>query len=142
LDILKASANRNRARQEIGTMNFKRDQIEIAWEHGRTLAEADPAVWRQDACGAWIRRDQFGHEASEFGWKIENVAHGGPATNAPVLRPFHCRNGFDAANRKEHCAVRADRAGVPAGEFVRPPRNRAVHAGAGMESFTPGAPAP
>jgi hypothetical protein len=126
LDILKQSANRNGARQENGTMNFERDQIESTWEHGRTMPEVDPAVWRQDACGAWIRRDQFGREGSEFGWKIENVANGGPAT-AAVLRPFHCRNGFDAANRKPHCMIKADRAGVPSGEFAAPPRNRAVH---------------
>jgi hypothetical protein len=107
-------------------MNASVDQIESAWEHGRTVAEADPAVWRQDACGAWIRRDQFGRESSEFGWKIENLAAGAPES-APMLRPFHCRNRFDAANRKPHCMIKADRAGIPAGEFAAPPRNRAVH---------------
>lgn len=110
-------------------MNFERDQIETAWERGRTMPEADPSVWRQDACGAWIRRDQFGRNSSEFGWKIENIAGGGSAM-AAVLRPFHCRNRFDTANRRPHCAVRADRAGVPSGEFAGPPRNRAVQAGA------------
>jgi hypothetical protein len=89
------------------------------------VAEADPAEWRQDACGAWIRRDQFGREGSEFGWKIENLAVGPGA--APVLRPFHLRNAFDPANRKPHCVVKADRAGVPSGEFAAPPRNRAAH---------------
>jgi hypothetical protein len=127
LDIVRKNAIRNHIDQETVTMNFEQDQIEAAWEHGRTVAEADPAVWRQDACGAWIRRDQFGREGSEFGWKIENVAHGGPATTAPVFRPFHWRNGFDAANRKPHCTIKADRAGVPSGEFAAPPRNRAVH---------------
>jgi hypothetical protein len=141
LDIVKQSANRDGARQENGTMNFEAGQIEIAWEHGRTVAEADPAVWRQDACGAWIRRDQFGREGSEFGWKIENVADAVPGTPA-VPRPFHCRNRFDAANRKTHCMIKADRAGIPSGEFAAPPRNRAVHASAETESFTPGARAP
>jgi hypothetical protein len=60
-------------------MSFERDQIETAWEHGRTMPEADPSVWREDACGAWIRRDQFGRESSEVGWKIENIAGGGQA---------------------------------------------------------------
>lgn len=115
-------------------MNFERDRIETAWEHGRTLPEADPAVWRQDACGAWIRRDQFSREQSEFGWKIEDLANGEPGT-PPVLRPFHCRNRYDPANRKVHCEIRADRAGVPSGEFAAPPRNRAVH-GRGTGSST------
>jgi hypothetical protein len=34
----------------------------------------------QDACGAWMRREHFGHEASEFGWKIERVAPGARRT--------------------------------------------------------------
>src|SRR3989304_2814660 len=82
-----------------GTMNFERDQTETAWEHGRTMPEADPSVWRQDACGAWIRRDQLGRESSEFGWKIENIAGGGGGTGPP-LRPFPCRHPLRAAKRR------------------------------------------
>jgi hypothetical protein len=33
-------------------MNFERDQIETTWEHGRTVSEPDPSLWRQDECGA------------------------------------------------------------------------------------------
>jgi hypothetical protein len=87
------------------------------------MPEADPATFRQDACGAWIRRDQFGHERSEFGWTIVNVSAGAP--DAPEhLRPFHCRNRFDRASNTPHCRVTADRAAVPAGEYASPPRNR------------------
>lgn len=106
-------------------MNPTDDQIEDIWQHGRVMTDADPSIWRQDACGAWIRRDQFGRKHSEFGWKIEAVAAGGPDTSE-VLRPFHWRNRYDAANRKPHCAVRADRTGVPPGEYVHPPRNRGL----------------
>jgi len=106
-------------------MNLRAELIELVWQHARVMAEADPATWRQDACGAWIRRDQFGHDHAEFGWRIENVSAGGP--NEPAnLRPFHWRNRFDVANNRPHCGATADRAGVPAGEYVRPPRNRNV----------------
>jgi hypothetical protein len=98
--------------------------IEAVWAHGRTLPEADSAEWRQDACGAWIRREHFGREDSEFGWKIEQIAAG--AQSAENLRPFQWRNGYDIAERAPHCRVRADRAGVPAEKYARPPRNRAA----------------
>lgn len=92
------------------------------WLHGRVVAGEDGATWRQDSCGAWIHREQFGHE-SEFGWKAVNVAPGADRTE-PEFRPFHWRNDYDAANRKPHCRVTADRTGIPAGEEADPPRNR------------------
>ena len=87
------------------------------------FVEADASAWRQDACGAWMRRDQFGHEQSEFGWKVENVSKGGPDT-LENLRPFHWRNSFDIGNNAAHCKVSAGRSGVMSGEYAGPPRNR------------------
>ncbi|MDA8108454.1 MAG: hypothetical protein M0015_07475 [Betaproteobacteria bacterium] len=104
-------------------MNWSKAIIDAVWQHGRVLPEADGAAWRQDACGAWMRREHFGQEDAEFGWKIEPIATGGPAT-PENLRPFHCRNRYDLANGKAHCRVTADRANAPAVEYVRPPRNR------------------
>jgi len=104
-------------------MNVKKELVDLAWEQARVMAEADPATWRQDACGAWIRRDQFGRDHAEFGWRLENVAAGG-ADDPASQRPFHWRNRFDVANNRPHCAVTADRAGTPAGEYASPPRNR------------------
>ena len=114
-----------RSYQGIQNMNLTHEQIDGAWQHARVMPDADPSVWRQDACGAWMRRDHFGRKDSEFGWRIENISGGG--SDAPEnLRPIHCRNHYDAANRKPHCAVRADRTGVPPGEYAHPPRNRNV----------------
>lgn len=100
--------------------------IEKVWLHGRELPETDGATWRQDECGAWIRRDQFGHEQAEFGWKIERVALGPTPDAAQGLRPFHCRNRYDLANGRAHCRVTADRTGTPGAASVRAPRNRAA----------------
>ena len=106
-------------------MDWKMETIERVWEHGRAMPDADSSTWRQDACGAWIRRDQYGHQHSEFGWKIENVSAGVP--DLPEnLRPFHWRNHFNMAGHRPRCQVKADRADVPAAEYARPPRNRSV----------------
>ena len=105
--------------------NLREEVVDLVWQHARATAEADPATWRQDACGAWIRHDQCGHARGEFGWRIENVSAGGP--NDPAnLRPFHWRNRFDVADNRPHCRVTADRAGAPAGKYVSPPRNRDI----------------
>jgi hypothetical protein len=96
--------------------------IDAVWQHGRVMPEADPAQWRQDACGAWMRRDEYGREA-DFGWKLERFVPGGPES-ADSLRPFHWRNGYDISTGKPHCRLTADRANVPAEKYATPPRNR------------------
>lgn len=108
-------------------MNLTQEQVDSVWQHGRVMPETDPSVWRQDACGAWIQRNQFGHENSDFGWKIQNIGGGGPDT-PENLRPFHWRNHFDAANKRPRCRVTADRAGLPPDQRADPPRNRSIHA--------------
>jgi hypothetical protein len=96
--------------------------IDAVWQHGRVMPEADPAQWRQDACGAWMRREHYGHE-SDFGWKLERIAPGG-ADSADRLRPYHWRNGYDVSTGKPHCRLTADRGNVPAEKYATPPRNR------------------
>ena len=102
---------------------MKRELHDAVWEHGRVMPEADAALWRQDACGAWMQRDHFGREDSDFGWKMEKVSAGG--SDAPEnLRPFNLRNRYDIANARPHCRMTADRSDVPAEKYARPPRNR------------------
>lgn len=98
--------------------------VNEVWEKARVLPDCDPATWRQDACGAWIRREQFGDDESEYGWRIEKIA---PEAGAAVelLRPFHWRNRYDIANRRAACDTTADRSKVPAGERIEgEPRNK------------------
>ena len=100
--------------------------IEAVWAHGRTLPEADSAEWRQDACGAWIRREHFGREDSDFGWKIEQIAAG--AQSAENLRPFHWRNAL--RHRRTRAAFAACAPTAPAfrpKSTAPPPRKRAAY---------------
>jgi hypothetical protein len=99
--------------------------IDVVWQHGRVMPEADPEHWRQDACGAWIRREHFGRADSDFGWKIESVV-AGKAQTADALRPFQWRNGYDVENGSLRRSVTADRSNVPAEKYASPPRNRPV----------------
>ena len=79
-------------------------------------------VWRQDRCGAWLHREQYKNDKSEYGWKILKVAAGG-GDDIDRLQPFHCGNSFDIANAKAQCHVTADRAGLAPTQSVGQPRN-------------------
>lgn len=61
--------------------------IDAVWERGVAVPDMDPAVWRQDASGAWMLRTEFNNDESPYGWKIERVASSRPGD---ALRPFNC----------------------------------------------------
>lgn len=44
----------------------------VLWERATKIHGADPAVWRQDRFGWWIRFDQYG-ELSDFGWEKDHL---------------------------------------------------------------------
>jgi hypothetical protein len=106
-------------------MEFDNETVQGVWEKGRATNDNDSTEWRKDECGAWINRDQYGNHASEFGWKIENVAPGkSPAIEN--LRPYQLGNSFDKATGQAHCKVTADREGLPPSASINKPRNKSA----------------
>ena len=104
-------------------MKLSEQLIQRVWEKGRASTDISSDLWREDECGAWIRRADYGKTDSDFGWKIVNVTSGSP--DAPeALRPFHHRNGYDVANHQAQRRVTADRTGLATFEHSLDPRNR------------------
>jgi hypothetical protein len=99
--------------------------VQSVWEKGRAMPGRDPMEWRRDQCGAWLHREQYENEDSEYGWRILTVVAGG-GKDVDDLQPFHCGNTFDLANGRPQCRVTADRAGLAPGQRVDRPRNTAA----------------
>lgn len=106
-------------------MNYSEQLIQQVWEKGRANGEIDSDMWREDECGAWISRAEYGKTDSDFGWKIVNVTPGAPDT-PKNLRPFHHGNGYDVAKHQARRHVTADRSGLATFEHTFDPRNRMV----------------
>lgn len=106
-------------------MAFNEELIEQVWQKARTMVDRDPAKWRQDECGAWLSREAYQHEHSDYGWKIVNVSLGG-ADSIDNLRPLHWKNKFDYPSNKAHCHVTADREGLQPTAHVGQPVNKNV----------------
>jgi len=104
-------------------MAYSEDVVEQVWGKARLIPDRDSSEWRQDECGAWLRRDAYHHDQSEFGWVIVNTSLGG-ADVVDNLRPLHCNNAFDRANGKAHCYVKADRTGLQPTGSVDHPKNK------------------
>lgn len=103
-------------------MELSEETVQAVWEKARAGLERDTNEWRQDQCGAWLRRDHYNSSDSEFGWKIENLVPGGEPV-ADNLQPFHRENTYDIANGRPHCRVTADRKGLAPEQYVDEPRN-------------------
>jgi hypothetical protein len=103
-------------------MEYTENQIQAIWEKARGIPDWDTTQWRKDQCGAWIQRQQYNNQHSDFGWLIQNVSPGGSHAQEN-LQPFHCKNSFDIANGKPHCKATADRIGLSPAQKVDEPRN-------------------
>jgi hypothetical protein len=106
-------------------MGFSEELIQQVWDKARANNEMDATTWREDECGAWIGRDEYGAPDGEFGWTILNVSGGGPDV-LENLRAFHHSNAFDPANRHAKCHMSADRDGVASYGRTFKPRNKKV----------------
>ncbi len=104
---------------------YSEDLIQQVWEKGRGYSQIDTNEWREDECGAWLHRTDYGRADSEFGWKILNTEPGKPDT-VENLRPFHMRNDYDRAAHKPKRHMTADRTGLPVFEHMFQPHNREV----------------
>ena len=45
----------------------------MIWGKGTVVDGYDPEVIRKDACGAWIKRSEYGNHESPFGWEIDHI---------------------------------------------------------------------
>ncbi len=85
-------------------MDLSEETVQQVWDRARARPNRDPTTWRQDECGAWIKRSHYLNDRSDYGWHIENVTPGGP--DAPEnLRAYHLRNHFDQGVGRSYCAV-------------------------------------
>lgn len=103
---------------------FSEEMIQQVWQKGRARNEQPADTWRQDECGAWMHRLQYGDARGDFGWKIERIA-AGAADDVANLRPFHVANGYDIATGHARCRVTEDRTGLTGDAHTDTPRNRA-----------------
>lgn len=92
-------------------MSFWDPTVQAVWERGNVVSGYDPRIWRQDQCGAWIRRDHYGNADSQHGWEIDHIrpVAGGGGDELSNLQPLHWRNNRGKGDSYPNwsCVVRA-----------------------------------
>lgn len=88
-------------------MAFSQEIVQAVWNKGRTVSGNDPARWRQDECGAWIGRLEYGNRQSSYGWEIDHISPGG-SDSLGNLRPLQWANNVSKSDGRLGCAVKAN----------------------------------
>ena len=89
---------------------FTPAEIQAVWEKGRVIRGENPALYRQDQCGAIIFRSSYG-KRTDMGWEIDHknpVSRGG-TDNIRNLQPLQWANNRRKGDSypKFTCAVGA-----------------------------------
>lgn len=86
--------------------NWTNEQIQDVWEKGTIVKNYDKDKDRQDQCGAWIKRDEYGNRNSSYGWEIDHISPGG-ADILSNLRPLQWQNNVDKSDGRLKCNITA-----------------------------------
>jgi 5-methylcytosine-specific restriction endonuclease McrA len=75
-------------------MQFSQKTIEKVWEKGTVVETYNPDAIRKDAFGAWILRDHYGNNESEYSWEIDHIVplSEGGAGEISNLQPLQWEN--------------------------------------------------
>lgn len=78
----------------MSTQQYTKEVINKIWQMAPIIQGYNPAIMRQDKCGAVILYDHYGNRNSHYGWEIDHIkplARGGTDTWDNV-QPLHWSN--------------------------------------------------
>jgi HNH endonuclease len=92
-------------------LGFPGTTIQAVWSKASVVPGNDPAIFRKDACGAWIKKSDYGNTDSQYGWEIDHnfpKAKGG-TDDLSNLQPLQWENNRHKADNYPQwsCKVKA-----------------------------------
>lgn len=53
--------------------SYSKETLQLVWEKGMEIMDRGPSVWRRDAFGNLIRRQDYGNRKSDYGWEVDHI---------------------------------------------------------------------
>jgi len=79
------------------TEKYQEEIIQAVWRKGTIIPGYDPSVYRKDACGATIKRIEYGNRDSVYGWEIDHInPNGSDLLNN--LQPLQWENNVEKSD--------------------------------------------
>lgn len=91
-------------------MNFTEAQIDQVWAKAqKSGTDNEKNGYRQDQCGAWIKRSDYGNRNSKYGWEADHItpASKGGSDAMSNLRPLHWKNNTAKSDGRLVCAIKS-----------------------------------
>ena len=88
-------------------MSWSQSDLDKIWDKGKEVTGNDPAIWRKDVCGAWMKRVSYGNRDSQYGWEVDHIDPDGEDYLAN-LRPLQWENNVAKSDGKTECVVTAN----------------------------------
>lgn len=89
-------------------MSFSDEVVSKVWAKATSVSEENEKWgFRQDTCGAWIKRSDYGRRDTEWGWEVDHIdaqADGG-GDELRNLRPLHWKNNAAKSDGQPKCVV-------------------------------------